>query len=101
MTQLADMMLFSSGGFTKLADRMERAGLIRRVPCPGDRRSLLATLTPEGRRILDRALAVHVPGIQRHLVDHLSPDQRRQLEQILRTLRAAAPAAPAHADPPA
>src|SRR4051812_46047476 len=63
MTQLADMVLFSSGGFTKLADRMERAGLIRRVACPTDRRSLLATLTPEGQVLLDRALAVHVPGI--------------------------------------
>ena len=90
MTQLAEMVLFSSGGFTKLADRMERAGLIRRVPCPGDRRSLLATLTPEGRGVLDRALAVHVPGVQRHLIGHLNPEQRRQLEQILRTLRDAA-----------
>ena len=89
MTQLADMVLFSSGGFTKLADRMERAGLIRREPCPGDRRSSLATLTPEGRRVLDRALAVHVPGLQRYLVDHLDARQRRQLEEILRTLRSA------------
>jgi DNA-binding MarR family transcriptional regulator len=87
MTQLAEMVLFSSGGFTKLADRMERAGLIRRVPCPGDRRSLLATLTPEGRAVLGRALAVHVPGVQRHLVDRLSPEQRRELEEILRRLR--------------
>ena len=90
MTQLAEMVLFSSGGFTKLADRMERAGLIRRVPCPGDRRSHLATLTPEGRRVLDRALEVHLPGVQRHLLDQLDPDQRQQLEQILRTLRDAA-----------
>ena len=94
MTQLARMVLFSSGGFTKLADRMESAGLIRRAPCPGDRRSHLATLTPEGRAVLDRALAVHVPGIQRHLIDHLTPDQRRHLEQILRDLRAAVPAQP-------
>ena len=57
MTQLAEMVLFSSGGFTKLADRMERAGLIHRAPCPTDRRSLLATLTPEGERVLDRAPA--------------------------------------------
>ena len=87
MTRLADMVLFSSGGFTKLADRMERAGLIRREPCPGDRRSSLATLTPEGRRVLDRALAVHIPGLQRYLVDHLDARQRHQLEEILRTLR--------------
>ena len=87
MSQLARMVLFSSGGFTKLADRMERAGLIRRIPCPGDRRSLLATLTPDGRSALERGLAVNGPSIQRHLIDHLDPAQRRQLEQILRTLR--------------
>src|SRR3954463_2746498 len=39
MTDLANMLLFSSGGFTKLADRMEEAGLIRREPCPDDRRA--------------------------------------------------------------
>jgi DNA-binding MarR family transcriptional regulator len=101
MTQLAEMVLFSSGGFTKLADRMEQAGLIRRAPCPGDRRATLVTLTDQGRCLLDRALAVHVPGIQRHLVDHLSPEQHGQLEQILRALRAgvAADDTPAEAHP--
>lgn len=87
MTQLAEMVLFSSGGFTKLADRMERAGLIHRAPRPTDRRSLLATLTPEGERVLERALAVHVPGIQRYVVDRLDGEQRQQLELMLRALR--------------
>lgn len=87
MSQLAKMVLFSSGGFTKLADRMERAGLIRRIPSQGDRRSILAMLTPEGRTALERGLAVNGPSIQRHLLDHLDPAQRRQLEEILRTLR--------------
>ena len=98
MTQLADMVLFSSGGFTKLADRMERAGLIRRDPDPTDRRSTLAVLTPEGRRVLDRALAVHVPGLQRYLIGLLEPEQRHQLDAILRSLRASL--SPAHANPP-
>ena len=88
MTRLAEMVLFSSGGFTKLADRMEEAGLIRRERCPTDRRSTLATLTPAGRQVLERALAVHVPAVQRHLVAHIDERQRRQLEEILRTLRA-------------
>src|SRR6476646_1615269 len=55
MTELANLLLFSSGGFTKLADRMEQAGLIRREPCPDDRRGAYAVLTAEGRRALDRA----------------------------------------------
>src|SRR5918912_2091945 len=58
MTDLANMVLFSSGGFTKLADRMEQAGLIRREPCPGDRPATFAVNTEEGRRVLERALAV-------------------------------------------
>jgi DNA-binding MarR family transcriptional regulator len=92
MTDLARMVLFSSGGFTKLADRMEQAGLIRREPCPDDRRAIFAVLTPHGRRVLDRALAVHLPGLQRYLCDPLDPHQRQQLETILRTLRSALPA---------
>ena len=88
MTQLAEMVLFTSGGFTKLADRMVAAGLIRREPCPGDRRSHLAVITPEGRAMLDRALALHLPSLQRHLLDHLDPEQRDQLEAVLRSLRA-------------
>ena len=87
MTQLAEMVSFSSGGFTKLADRMERAGLIRREPCPTDRRSTLATLTADGQRALERGLAIHLPGLQRHLIDYLDQGQRADLEQILRTLR--------------
>ncbi len=89
MTDLANQVLFSSGGFTKLADRMEQAGLIRREPCPDDRRAILAVLTAEGRRVLDHALAVHLPGLQRYLCDPLDARQRRELEAILRTLRAA------------
>jgi DNA-binding MarR family transcriptional regulator len=89
MTDLANQVLFSSGGFTKLADRMEDAGLIRREPCPTDRRATFAVLTPQGRAVLDRALAVHLPGLQRHLCDPLDVEQRGQLEAILRTLRAA------------
>jgi DNA-binding MarR family transcriptional regulator len=89
MTDLANMVLFSSGGFTKLADRMEQAGLIRREPCPDDRRAIFAVLTPRGREVLDRALAVHLPGLQRYLCDPLDARQRRQLETILRTLRSA------------
>src|SRR5215212_8242749 len=89
MTDLANMVLFTSGGFTKLADRMEQAGLIRREPCPDDRRATYAVLTPEGRRVLDQALAVHLPGLQRYLYDPLDARQRRELESILRTLRAA------------
>jgi DNA-binding MarR family transcriptional regulator len=87
MTDLAERVLFTSGGFTKLADRMVQAGLIQRTPCPDDRRSSLITITEDGHRLIDRALAVHVPGIQRYLIDPLDTEERHQLEHILRKLR--------------
>jgi DNA-binding MarR family transcriptional regulator len=87
MTRLARMVLFSSGGFTKLADRMEAAGLIRREPCPSDRRSLLATLTPKGEAVLHRGLAAHVPSLERHFAGLLDDAERADLERVLRTLR--------------
>ena len=89
MTALANMVTFSSGGFTKLADRMEAAGLIKRIPCPGDRRSLLATLTDEGRDVLRKGLEVHLPGLEEHVLSNLTERDRTQLERILRTLRSA------------
>jgi DNA-binding MarR family transcriptional regulator len=87
MTRLADMVMFTSGGLSKLADRMEAEGLILRTSCPTDRRSSLATLTPKGRKVLDRALAAHLPSLDRHLVDLLDADEVRQLETILRKVR--------------
>ena len=87
MTQLARQVHFSSGGFTKLADRMEAEGIIERRPCPTDRRSFHVVLTDKGREVLDRVVAVHLPGIEAHFTSHLSDAQQRQLDGILRTLR--------------
>lgn len=60
MTDLAEAVAFSSGGFTRLADRMAKEGLIRRDPDPDDRRAALAVLTEKGGEALDRALTAHV-----------------------------------------
>ncbi|MET8982760.1 MarR family transcriptional regulator [Streptomyces sp. NPDC004539] len=90
MTDLAEAVSFSSGGFTRLADRMEKAGLIRRDPDPADRRAALAVLTEEGGEALDRAMAVHVAHLRTRVTGPLSADDRRDLERILRVLRDAA-----------
>ncbi len=87
MTDLAEAVSFSSGGFTRLADRMEKEGLIRRDPDPADRRAALAVLTDKGGQALDHALAAHVSHLRNHLAGPLSAEDRRHLERILRTLR--------------
>src|SRR5215211_7994235 len=55
MNELADRILYSKSGFTRVVDRMEEAGLVRRVRPDNDRRSILVVLTDEGRKTLGRA----------------------------------------------
>ncbi|CAM5399605.1 MarR family winged helix-turn-helix transcriptional regulator [Streptomyces abikoensis] len=87
MSDLATAVAFSSGGLTRLADRMEEAGLIRREPDPADRRAALAVLTESGEQALDRALQKHLAHLRTHITDRLTPADRTTLERILRTLR--------------
>src|SRR5215472_8640074 len=55
MNLLADRILYSKSGFTRVVDRMEEAGLISRVRPENDRRSILVVLTDEGRETMERA----------------------------------------------
>lgn len=87
MTDLADAVSFSSGGFTRLADRMAKEGLIRRDPDPNDRRAALAVLTDQGAEALDRAMTTHVSHLRTHFSGLLSAEDRRHLGRTLRTLR--------------
>jgi DNA-binding MarR family transcriptional regulator len=83
MSELADAVLLSRSGVTRLVDRMVRAGLVRREQCPEDRRALYATLTPEGERALAEALPVHVAGIAQHFGRHLNDEQAKTLAAAL------------------
>lgn len=87
MTDLAEAVAFSSGGFTRLADRMAKEGLIRREPDPSDRRAALAVLTDKGAEALDLALTVHVAHLRTHFTGLLTSEDRGHLERILRRLR--------------
>jgi DNA-binding MarR family transcriptional regulator len=87
MSELAAEVSFTSGGFTRLADRIEAAGLIERQPCPTDRRAAFAVITPEGRSVVERAAQVHLRGLQAYVLDHLSPEQVTTWEQAARAVR--------------
>ena len=79
LSMLARELAFSSGGFTKLADRLEQAGYIRREPSPCDRRVTNAVLTPAGRAAVDRALAVYCAGLRELVLRHLGTDGLRAM----------------------
>ena len=74
MSELARQMPLSTSGLTRLVDRVEAAGLVRREACPSDRRGQLAVLTDEGGRALAKAVPVHVEGLRRHLTSALADD---------------------------
>ncbi len=79
LSTLARELSFSSGGFTKLADRLQQAGLIERQPSSCDRRVINAVLTPAGRAAADRALAVYSAGLRELVLSHLGTDGLRAM----------------------
>ena len=83
MQHLANAVLFSRSGLTRLVDRMEKDGLVRREPCPDDARGTFAVLTAAGRRMLRRAAPVHLRGIEEHFLRHLSDAEVRALGSAL------------------
>lgn len=87
MTELARDMTMSTSGLTRLVDRIEAAGLVRREPCRDDRRGLLAGLTDEGRSVLATAAPCHLADLERHLDPALSEEEQQQLITLLRKLR--------------
>lgn len=97
MTELASQVALSTSGLTRLVDRVEAAGYIRREACPSDRRGAFAVLTPAGLEALEKTLPGHLRSLEEHLAGPLGPEGLAQLESLLRTLRdsasAAAPAA--------
>lgn len=86
MGELVDATAFTSGGVTRLVDRMERAGYVVRHPCPTDRRVQYVCLTDRGKDMLERATEVHLRGIQEHLVDVLGEDRVAELAGLLANL---------------
>jgi len=81
-SQLSAALLVSSGTMTSRLDRLERLGLIRRVPNPEDRRSVEIELTPEGVRLVDAAVSAHVAAEQAMLAP-LSTRERQQLDRLM------------------
>jgi DNA-binding MarR family transcriptional regulator len=87
MTDLAGQTSLSTSGVTRVVDRMDREGLIRREACASDRRSSYAVLTEAGLQRLDEVLPGHLDLMQQWFIGQLSPAQLDQLMQSLRTIR--------------
>jgi DNA-binding MarR family transcriptional regulator len=84
-TDFAATLMLTTSGTTKRLDRLEAAGYITREPDPGDRRGVLITLTPQGRKLIDTAAAKHLAN-ERRILSGLSATEQRQLASLLRKL---------------
>ena len=90
----AGMTSISPSGLTRVVDRLEAAGLVRREQCPTDRRSAYAAITDAGRDRLQDVLPEHVDDLQRAYIGLFSEREARTLEKLLRRVRDAHDAPP-------
>ena len=88
MAQLADSVLLSPSGLTRLVDRLERGGLVRRQSCPSDGRGFEAVITERGRTALAEARVTHLTGVRERFLERFSAGELRTLGKLFdRVLR--------------
>lgn len=86
MSKLAQQLSVTSGGFTKMADRMAREGLIDRRNASVDRRVVHAALTPKGESLAKRAAVLYADAIEAHVSRPLGRDGVDQLARLMSVL---------------
>ena len=89
MSDLADAVVLSRSGLTRLTDRLERDGLVERKACPKDRRSLYIRLTDKGLAERERAWPYYRRSIGRHFAAYLSPEEAAIIAKAFHRIRLA------------
>ncbi len=86
MTDLAERVMMSPSGLTRVVDRLVKSGMVRRDRVEEDARVMLARLTDEGRHVLRRAAKSHLRGIREHFTGKLSQAQLRNVASGLEVI---------------
>jgi DNA-binding MarR family transcriptional regulator len=81
MAELADSVLLSRSGMTRLVDRLERDGLIERDNCTSDGRGTFAVLTDKGEALLSHARATHLDGVRERFLRHFTEEEQHTLRK--------------------
>ncbi len=89
LSEVADKVLLSRSNLTRLVDRLEAAGLLRRERCPVDRRGAFAVLTEAGLAMQERMWTLYAEGIATHFGSALSPEECRVMQQAFARMLAA------------
>ena len=90
MGELAEALVITRGGLTKLVDRLVKAGLLERTFCKTDRRVSYATLMPAGVDLLDEMRPVVIAELKVAFAARLSVDEAEQLSETLERVRVSA-----------
>jgi DNA-binding MarR family transcriptional regulator len=83
MSDLADTVLLSPSGVSRLVDRLEADGLIERQACDADGRAVHAVITERGRELLAEAAPTCAAGLRRLFVDRFTPEEFAVLADLL------------------
>lgn len=83
MSELADRLVLSRSGVTRLVDRLEADALVERESCDTDRRGSWATLTKAGHDRLRRAAPTHLRGVGEHFLDRIPSEELDALQRTL------------------
>jgi DNA-binding MarR family transcriptional regulator len=83
MSALADRVLLSRSGITRLVDRLVADGMVERTTCTTDARGAEATLTRAGLERLRAASTTHLDGVRRYFLDSIGADDRKAMERGL------------------
>jgi DNA-binding MarR family transcriptional regulator len=87
---LAEQLVLTASGVTRLLDGLEHAGLVRRASCESDRRVVYAELTDEGRGRFEDASRSHLAGVRTFFEERFSDEELDQLAGLLARLPEAA-----------
>lgn len=86
LSEVADKVLLSRSNLTRLVDRLESAGLLRRERCPTDRRGAFAVLTGAGLAMQQRMWIVYSQAINEYFCAHLSHEETQVLHKVFRQM---------------
>ena len=90
MNELANRILYSKSGLTRVVDRLEEQGYVKRVRPENDRRSIFVVLTDHGRAAMQEARLHHRRSIQEHFAKHLSDADFKALDRAFSKIAAPA-----------
>lgn len=89
MGELAESVLLTRSGITRLLDRMITAGLVVREPCPGDRRGYYAVMTQLGRDTIEKVGPDHSKDAWEVFLGHITAEEAAVLGKVFRRVLAA------------